>query len=104
MKPSKDSLLFTPGPLTTGASIKQAMLKDLDQIVEWAAQLYNLPEDEEDDMSLVNMSTVRNRLRQDISTPALSTQEALKNSPHHDSNYFRVPCYIKNNTPNKVKT
>jgi aspartyl-tRNA(Asn)/glutamyl-tRNA(Gln) amidotransferase subunit C len=40
---------------------------------------------------LIFMSTEINRLREDIPVVSISHEEALKNAPKKDSDYFRIP-------------
>ena len=44
---------------------------------------------------LMHMSEEVNVLREDVEGPMLSQEEALKNAPHHDNQYFKVPKVIK---------
>jgi aspartyl-tRNA(Asn)/glutamyl-tRNA(Gln) amidotransferase subunit C len=44
---------------------------------------------------LMHMSDEVNVLREDIVGPMLGEEEALKNAPHHDDHYFKVPKVIK---------
>jgi aspartyl-tRNA(Asn)/glutamyl-tRNA(Gln) amidotransferase subunit C len=44
---------------------------------------------------LLHMSDHTNVLREDIPGNMLSREEAIKNAPHHDGIYFKVPKVIK---------
>ena len=44
---------------------------------------------------LIYMSKERNILRNDIDQENLSQEEALKNAPDKDSDYFKVPTVLK---------
>ena len=67
--------------------------KDLQGIVDLVEQL------EEVDVTgvepLIYMSDEVNVLREDVVGPMLTEEEALKNAPHHDDHYFKVPKVIK---------
>ena len=44
---------------------------------------------------LLHISQNKNVLREDVPSNMLSRDEALKNAPHHDGVYFKVPKVIK---------
>jgi aspartyl-tRNA(Asn)/glutamyl-tRNA(Gln) amidotransferase subunit C len=44
---------------------------------------------------LMHMTDEVNVLREDIAGGMLTKAEALKNAPHHDADYFKVPKVIK---------
>lgn len=44
---------------------------------------------------LMHMSDAVNVLREDAPGAMLSREEALRNAPHHDGQYFQVPKVIK---------
>jgi len=42
------------------------------------------------------LSTLKNVFRKDILKPSLNAEEALKNSPSREENFFKVPPVIEN--------
>ena len=68
---------------------EQQMLADLNGILDWVAQLEKV--DTEGVAPLVHLSHEINVLRPDQAQNTVSRQEALRNAPRHDSDYFRVP-------------
>ncbi len=67
----------------------EKMTEDLNQILEWVEQLKAI--DTEGVEPLTGMSEEENVMREDVAKDTLSHEEALKNAPKKDSNYFRVP-------------
>jgi aspartyl-tRNA(Asn)/glutamyl-tRNA(Gln) amidotransferase subunit C len=43
---------------------------------------------------LIHMSAEINVLREDVASNSLTHEEALKNAPKKDSDYFRVPKFL----------
>ena len=68
---------------------EQVMLTDLNKILNWVDQLREL--DTENVEPLIHMSTEVNVMREDIAVNTVLHDEALKNAPKKDSDYFRVP-------------
>ncbi|MGI4834064.1 MAG: Asp-tRNA(Asn)/Glu-tRNA(Gln) amidotransferase subunit GatC [Janthinobacterium lividum] len=68
---------------------EQQMLADLNGILDWVAQLEKVNTDGV--APLVHLSHEINVLRPDEAHNTVSRQEALRNAPRHDSDYFRVP-------------
>jgi len=68
---------------------EQQMLADLNGILDWVAQLEKVNTDGV--APLVHLSHEINVLRPDEARNTVSHQEALRNAPRHDSDYFRVP-------------
>jgi aspartyl-tRNA(Asn)/glutamyl-tRNA(Gln) amidotransferase subunit C len=68
---------------------EQQMLADLNGILDWVAQLEKVNTDGV--APLVHLSHEINVLRPDEAHNTVSHQEALRNAPRHDSDYFRVP-------------
>ena len=68
---------------------EQTLLADLNNILDWVDQLKQL--DTTDIEPLVHLSEEVNVLRKDIAFNELSHEEALRNAPKRDSDYFRVP-------------
>lgn len=63
--------------------------KDLSHIISWAEGLNEV--NTEGIEPLETMSCEENILAEDKPTPPLSHQQALKNAPKKDSDYFRIP-------------
>lgn len=74
------------------ASEKQAIKGDLDRIIEFCDKLNEV--DTAGVEPLIYMSDEYNVLRQDIAKQVISKQEALKNAPVADSDYFKVPKVV----------
>lgn len=68
---------------------KNAIKNDLDKIIGFMGKLNELNTDNVE--PLIFMSSEQNRLREDIPTVTISHDEALKNAPKKDSDYFRIP-------------
>lgn len=68
---------------------EQEMLQDLNKILNWMDKLREL--DTESVEPLTHMSEEVNVLREDVAKNTVTHEEALKNAPKKDSDYFRVP-------------
>ncbi len=77
-----------------GAS-KEAIRQDLENILEMCEKLNEV--DTVGVEPLIYMSTNTNILREDEVKQELSHEEALKNAPKKDSDFFRVPKVIEQN-------
>jgi aspartyl-tRNA(Asn)/glutamyl-tRNA(Gln) amidotransferase subunit C len=74
---------------------KDGILKDLNRMLDFVDQLNAL--DTEGVEPLVYMTDERNVLRPDVPAEMVSQQEALKNAPRRDSDYFKAPKVIPQN-------
>ncbi len=72
----------------------QKMTADLNQILDWVEQLKKV--ETEGVEPLTGMSEEVNVFREDVSKDTISHEDALKNAPNKDSNYFRVPKVLGN--------
>ncbi|MDO6389684.1 Asp-tRNA(Asn)/Glu-tRNA(Gln) amidotransferase subunit GatC [Pontibacter sp. BT731] len=72
---------------------EQEMLQDLNKILNWVDQLREL--DTESVEPLIHMSEEVNVMREDLAQNTVSHDEALKNAPKKDSDYFRVPKVLE---------
>jgi aspartyl-tRNA(Asn)/glutamyl-tRNA(Gln) amidotransferase subunit C len=72
---------------------KEAIKMDLHKMIGFIDKLKEL--DTTGIEPLMHMSNEVNVLRDDEIGNMLSRDEALKNAPHHDNNYFKVPKVIK---------
>lgn len=71
----------------------QAMQGDMDKILGFVEKINEL--DLEGVEPLVYLSEERNVLRKDEAQSLLTKDEALKNAPDKDSDYFRVPKVLQ---------
>jgi len=72
---------------------EQQMLADLNEILNWVDQLREL--DTSGVEPLVYLSENVNVLRADRAHNSVSHQDALRNAPRKDSDYFRVPKVLE---------
>lgn len=68
---------------------KIAIRQDLEKIVGFMGKLSELPTDDVE--PLIFMSNEVNVLREDEPEVTVTKDEALKNAPKKDSDYFRIP-------------
>lgn len=68
---------------------KDAIRGDMERIISFMEKLREV--DTENVEPLIFMSDEINRLRKDELQEMLSQEEALKNAPKKDSDYFRIP-------------
>lgn len=68
---------------------EQEMLSDLNKILNWMEQLNELNTDNVE--PLIHMSEEVNVMREDVAQNTVTHEEALRNAPKKDSDYFRVP-------------
>jgi aspartyl-tRNA(Asn)/glutamyl-tRNA(Gln) amidotransferase subunit C len=78
--------------LELDAEGEKAMQKNFDKILGWMDKLNEVNTDHVE--PLIHMSEEVNILREDEGYNALSHEEALKNAPKKDSDYFRVPKFL----------
>jgi aspartyl-tRNA(Asn)/glutamyl-tRNA(Gln) amidotransferase subunit C len=71
---------------------KEAMIKDMNNMLAFVDKLNEL--DTSNVEPLIYMSDEVNVLREDDVIQVITQEEALKNSPKHDSDYFKVPKVI----------
>lgn len=74
-------------------SSAEKMSKDMSQILDWVEQLNEV--DTTDVEPLTTMSSEVNVMREDKLGPHLNHEDALKNAPKSDSDYFRVPKVLE---------
>lgn len=74
---------------------KQAIREDLEKILAMCEKLNEV--DTEGVEPLIYMTDNVNVLREDIVIQEISHDEALKNAPKKDSDFFRVPKVIEQN-------
>ena len=71
---------------------KKEMSVEMSKILDWMEKLNDI--DTSSVEPLIHMSQEINVLREDKEGEMLSHEDALKNAPKKDSNYFRVPKVI----------
>lgn len=72
---------------------KEQIVKDMNNMLAFIDKLNEL--DTTHVEPLIYMSDEINVLREDGVQPVITQQEALKNAPKHDSDYFKVPRMIE---------
>ena len=68
---------------------KEEIKHDLEKIITFMDQLNTINTDGVD--PLIFMSDALNVLREDVAEITITKEEALKNAPKRDSDYFRIP-------------
>ncbi|NME70104.1 Asp-tRNA(Asn)/Glu-tRNA(Gln) amidotransferase subunit GatC [Flammeovirga aprica] len=68
---------------------EEKMLKSMNEIVEWVAKLEEV--DTEGVAPLTHMTQEQSVWREDKAEYTLSHEDALKNAPKKDEDFFRVP-------------
>lgn len=71
---------------------KEAIIKDLNRVLTFIDKLNEL--DTSNVEPLIYMSDETNIMREDEIKHDITQQDALKNSPKHDSDYFKMPKVI----------
>ena len=72
---------------------KSSIKRDLEKIIGFMSKLNELNTDNVD--PLIFMSDELNRLREDLPSVTISHEEALRNAPKKDSDYFRIPKVLE---------
>ncbi len=72
---------------------KEQIIKDMNNMLAFVGKLDEL--DTSNIEPLIYMSDEINVLREDDVKKEITQQEALKNAPKHDSDYFKVPKVIE---------
>jgi len=80
--------------LTFNDSEKEEIKKDLQKMILFVEKLNEL--DTGGVEPLLFMTEEVNVLREDIVKGSISREEALKNAPAHDDQFFKVPKVIRN--------
>jgi aspartyl-tRNA(Asn)/glutamyl-tRNA(Gln) amidotransferase subunit C len=74
-------------------SEKESIKQDLQRMIEFADKLNELNLDGVE--PLLHMSEEVNVLREDWIKGSINREDALKNAPEHDEQFFKVPKVIK---------
>jgi aspartyl-tRNA(Asn)/glutamyl-tRNA(Gln) amidotransferase subunit C len=77
------------------AEAKDAIVKDINRMLAFVNKLQEL--DTENVEPLVYMTEERNVMREDIAKETIKQDDALKNAPKKDSDYFKVSKVISQN-------
>lgn len=72
---------------------KEEILKELNDMIHWVEKLHEV--DTEGVEPLTNMSQEVNAWREDQVKDQISREQALKNAPHKDQEFFKVPKFLK---------
>lgn len=76
------------------AEAKTEIIKDMNNMLKFVEKLNELNTDNV--QPLIYMTEESNVMREDEAKVTLTQQEALKNAPKHDSDYFKVSKVIDN--------
>ncbi len=79
--------------LEFGNEAKEQIMKDMNNMLAFVDKLNEL--DTSNIEPLIYMSDEVNVMREDEVKQEITQQEALKNAPKHDSDYFKVPRMIE---------
>lgn len=71
------------------------LLKDMGEILNWVDKLSEV--DTEDVEPITHMTQEVNVLRADKAEKTIEREEALKNAPDQDGQFFKVPKVLKRN-------
>jgi aspartyl-tRNA(Asn)/glutamyl-tRNA(Gln) amidotransferase subunit C len=74
---------------------KQAIMQDMENIISFMDTLSEVPTDNVE--PLIFMNDEYNKLREDVAVVTITQDEALKNAPKKDSDYFRIPKVLDKN-------
>lgn len=72
---------------------KEEIINDLNRILSFVEKLNEL--DTENIAPLIYMNDETNVLREDFVVQDITQEEALKNAPKRDSDYFKVPKMVE---------
>ncbi|HEY1038280.1 MAG TPA: Asp-tRNA(Asn)/Glu-tRNA(Gln) amidotransferase subunit GatC [Bacteroidia bacterium] len=80
--------------LEFAADAKAEIIKDMNNMLAFVEKLNELNTD--NIQPLIYMTDEKDIMREDEAKVTISQQEALKNAPKRDSDYFKVPKVIDN--------
>ncbi len=72
---------------------KAIIQKDMEKIITFMDKLSEVPTDHVE--PLIFMNSEYNRLREDVAEVTVTQDEALKNAPKKDSDYFHIPKVLE---------
>lgn len=76
----------------TEPAAREAMLKDMQRVFDFVEKLNEV--DTKGVEPLIFMTEEKDVLREDVAVLEVSKQEALRNAPVKDSDYFKVPRVV----------
>lgn len=71
---------------------KEEILNDINRMLSFVDKLNEINTDNVE--PLIYMTNEKNIMREDVSENSISQKDALKNAPKKDSDYFKVPKVI----------
>ena len=71
---------------------RKAVLSDMERVLSFVEKLNEV--DTTGVEPLIFMTDEENVLREDVAEPSITKQDALKNAPVKDSDYFKVPRVV----------
>jgi aspartyl-tRNA(Asn)/glutamyl-tRNA(Gln) amidotransferase subunit C len=74
---------------------KAEIVNDMNRMLDFVEKLNELNTDNTE--PLIYMTNEQDVLREDEPVVSVTQKEALKNAPHKDTDYFKVPKVIDNN-------
>jgi aspartyl-tRNA(Asn)/glutamyl-tRNA(Gln) amidotransferase subunit C len=72
---------------------KTAIQQDMEKIISFMEKLSEVPT--ENIEPLIFMNEEFNKLREDVAVETITHEQALRNAPKKDSDYFRIPKVLK---------
>ena len=95
MKINRETLLKLAdlARLNFSKETEEEMLDGLNDMIKWVEKLHEV--DTEGVEPLTNMSQEINAWREDEIRPDITREQALKNAPKKDSEFFKVPKVLK---------
>ena len=95
---TKQDVLYVAGlaNLELTAEEQERMMRDLDSILDYVERLNELDTTNISPMTQVSPQVAVNAMqREDVLTPCLLQEEAIKNAPATDGKFFKVPKVIE---------
>ena len=91
MKITKETVdqVATLAKLSFTDTEKEKIQQDLSKIIDFVEKINEIDTDGVEPLTHINESV--NVLREDEAIETLTQEEALKNAPHKDSDYFKIP-------------
>ena len=79
--------------LNIAPSEEERLLNDLSEILTWVEKLKEV--DTSNIEPMTHMTKEVNRMREDVASTDLTSEQALKNAPKKDEAFFKVPKVLK---------
>jgi len=95
MKITKEELLQQAQIIQIGLTENESdvILDQINNILDYVSNIENF--DYKDNQELQFLLDDNNRFREDTSYPSISLEEALRNAPKKNENFFKVPKIIE---------